>query len=181
MLPIHTILHPTDFSYRSWNALQMACALARDYSARLVVLHVSATPTIAYGEGVIPPNPDEVLRLAQEQLDRLELPKTDIRAERRLELGDPVGGILRVAQEINADLIVMGTHGRTGLHRLLMGSVAEGIMRKSTCPVLTVTTTGKETVAESESLEREANLTPSSNERASEFSNVQPGFATHAG
>jgi nucleotide-binding universal stress UspA family protein len=60
--------------------------------------------------------------------------------ERRLEEGLAVTEVLRVAQEVNADLIVMGTHGRTGLARLLMGSVAEQVLRKALCPVLTVKT-----------------------------------------
>jgi nucleotide-binding universal stress UspA family protein len=55
--PIQTILHPTDFSDRSENAFQLACALTRDYGARLVVVHVLITPTIARGVGVIPPDP----------------------------------------------------------------------------------------------------------------------------
>jgi nucleotide-binding universal stress UspA family protein len=60
--------------------------------------------------------------------------------EHRLEEGDPVKGILRVARELARDLIVMGIHGRTGPNRLLMGSVAEQIVRKSVCPVLTIRT-----------------------------------------
>ena len=58
--------------------------------------------------------------------------------EHRLEEGDPATMILNVAQETGAGLIVMGTHGRTGLERLLMGSVAEQVMRKAPCPVLTM-------------------------------------------
>jgi nucleotide-binding universal stress UspA family protein len=140
MLPIGTILHPTDFSERSAHAFQLACALARDYGARLVVLHVAMPPTIAYGEGILPPDSHLLSQEAKEQLDRLEVPQANVRAERRFEEGDPPTEILRVAQEINADLVIMGTHGRTGLGRLLMGSVAEQIVRKATCPVLTVTT-----------------------------------------
>ena len=139
MLPIHTILHPTDFSERSRNALPLACALARDYGARLVFLHVALPPTLVYGEGALPLDPEILFREAKERLDRLEVPQANVRAERRFEEGDPVTEILRVAREINADLIVLGTHGRTGLARLLMGSVAEQIVRKAACPVLTVT------------------------------------------
>jgi nucleotide-binding universal stress UspA family protein len=138
MLAVHTILHPTDFSAPSQYAFWLACALARDYGARLIVLHVAAVPTVVYGEGVVPPNPEELLAAAQEQLDGLKVPHADIRAERRLAEGDAVEQILRVAQETNADLLVLGTHGRTGLGRLLMGSVAERVVRKAACPVLTV-------------------------------------------
>lgn len=139
MLPIRTVLHPTDFSERSDNALQLACALARDYEARLVIVHVEATPTIVYGEGVVPPDPEILFQQAKEKLDRLRVADANLRVERRFEEGDPASVILRVAGEINADLIVLGTHGRTGLARLLMGSVAEQVVRKASCPVLTVT------------------------------------------
>jgi nucleotide-binding universal stress UspA family protein len=139
MLPIHTILHPTDFSEHSGSALQMACALARDYRARLIVLHVTVQPTIVYGEGVVPPDPVQVVEEARAYLDRLAIPQ-GIPVERRLAEGDPPAEILHVAADSGADLIVMGTHGRTGLERLLMGSVAERVVRKAPCPVLTVRT-----------------------------------------
>ena len=138
MFPIHTILHPTDFSERSANALQLACALACDYGARLVIMHVVAPPVIIYGEGIVPPDPHESSARAQEQIEHLEIPAAS-RAERRMEEGDPALKILQVAGEINADLIVMGTRGRSGLGRLLMGSVAEEVMRRAVCPVLTAT------------------------------------------
>jgi nucleotide-binding universal stress UspA family protein len=138
MLPIRTILHPTDFSERAGYALQLAAALARDYGARLVVLHVVTPPTVVYGEAVVPVSPEELRAPAREQLDRLRLPRPDVRAERRLEEGEAVEEILRVARDIGADLIVLGTHGRTGLGRLLMGSTAETVVRKASCPVLTV-------------------------------------------
>ena len=139
MLAVNTILHPTDFSERSQYAFWLACSLARDYGARLIVLHVVAAPAVVYGEGVVvPPNPEELRAAAQEELDRLQAPRADVRAERRLAEGDAVEETLRVAQEANADLIVMGTHGRTGLGRLLMGSVAEQVVRRASCPVLTV-------------------------------------------
>jgi nucleotide-binding universal stress UspA family protein len=140
MLPIHTILHPTDFSDRSCNALHLACALARDYDARLVLLHVVTTPPLMYGESFPPADPDIFRRAEWEEFERLEIPDTGIVSERRFEEGDPVQEILRVAGECNADLLVMGTHGRTGLTRLLMGSVAEQVVRRAPCPVLTVTT-----------------------------------------
>jgi nucleotide-binding universal stress UspA family protein len=140
MLSIRTILHPTDFSDRSLYAFHLACALTRDYSARLVVLHVLPRPIIAYGVGVMPPDPEHLVQEAKEQLNRLEVPGGNVRAERRLEEGDAATDILRVGQEIGADLIILGTHGRTGLDRLLMGSVAEQVVRQASCPVLTVST-----------------------------------------
>jgi nucleotide-binding universal stress UspA family protein len=140
MLPIRTILHPTDFSDRSGYALQLAAALARDYHARLVILHVISRPVIAYGNAVVPDEPEIVRNAAQEQLDGLLIPGGGLLAERRLAEGDPAEVILHVAREIPADLVVVGTHGRTGLRRVLMGSVAEQVVRRAPCPVLTVTT-----------------------------------------
>jgi len=139
MLPIRTILHPTDFSDRSGYALHLASALARDYQARLVLLHVLARPVIGYGEGVVPPEPEVIREEAKEQLDRLAAPGAGVVTDRRLAEGEPAEVILHFARETPADLIVMGTHGRTGLGRLLMGSVAEHVVRKAPCPVLTVT------------------------------------------
>ncbi|HJZ59942.1 MAG TPA: universal stress protein [Gemmataceae bacterium] len=140
MLPIHTILHPTDFSDRSHYALHLAGALARDYGAGLMLLHVIPQSIIGYGEGVIPPDPDVLLEEARADLDRLIVPDLDTPVWRRTGNGDPAATILRVARETNTDLIVMGTHGRTGLSRLLMGSVAEQVVRRASCPVMTVKT-----------------------------------------
>ena len=140
MLAIHTILHPTDFSERSAAAFRVACALARDYNARLFVLHADYLPVALYGDVVAPPRPDDYEERLREQLHLLRPADPDIRVEYFLNEGEPVSEILGVAEEVNADLIVMGTHGRTGLGRLLMGSVAEQVMRRANCPVLTVRT-----------------------------------------
>jgi nucleotide-binding universal stress UspA family protein len=149
MLAVHTILHPTDFSDHSQFAFWLACALARDYGARLVVLHVVALPTVVFGDGVmVSPDSEELRAAAGEQLGRLQVPHGNVRAERRLAEGDAVEAILHEAQEVHADLIVMGTHGRTGLGRLLMGSVAEQVVRQALCPVLTVKAPFPETAPE---------------------------------
>ena len=139
MLPIHVILHPTDFSLQSEHALKLAAALARDYGARLLVLHVAVPHPLIYSEGSLPLDPQLFVQEARAQLDRLHLPIDKHRAERRFVEGDAATEIVRLAQEMQADLIVMGTHGRTGLARMLMGSVAEQVVRKAPCPVLTVT------------------------------------------
>jgi len=97
MLAVHTILHPTDFSEHSHYALWLACALARDYGARLIILHVVAVPTVIYAEGVAPTDPEELRTAAQRQLAGLQVPHANVRAERRLEEGDAAGTILRVA------------------------------------------------------------------------------------
>jgi nucleotide-binding universal stress UspA family protein len=141
MLPIQTILHPTDFSEHSNYALRLACSLAKDYRSRLIALHVLVRPVIAYGEGVIPPDPETLYDDAWKRLNDLQVPDRDHAVDRRLsEAADAAEEIVRFAREVNADLIVMGTHGRTGIGRLLMGSVAEHVLRGAECPVLTVRT-----------------------------------------
>jgi nucleotide-binding universal stress UspA family protein len=139
MLPIRTILHPTDFSAHSASAFELACALARDYGARLVLAHVKSPPEAVFGElGPIPPEPPEVEKALEDELRALKPADARIRVEHRLLEGGAVEGILQLARETNCDLIVMGTHGRTGVGRLLLGSVAEAVMRRAPCPVLTV-------------------------------------------
>ncbi len=138
MLKIKTILHPTDFSEASEAAFHLACSLARDHGSRLILLHVIAPPAVAYTEGGMLPPTEEVREQLWAQLDAVEAGDDDVVLERDLVEGDPAAEILRLAKEIDSDLIVMGCHGRTGLSRLLMGSVAEEVVRKGSCPVLTV-------------------------------------------
>jgi nucleotide-binding universal stress UspA family protein len=141
MWPIKTILHPTDFSACSQGALHLACSLARDHRAHLVVLHVTSVPDLAYTGYGAPGTPmlaDEYIARAKDDLAKLPLPNARLPVERRLEEGDPAAEIIRVAAEAGADLIVMGTHGQTGLPHLLMGSVAEQVVRQASCPVLTL-------------------------------------------
>ncbi len=138
MLPIHTILHPTDFSARSKSAFDFACALARDYDARLVVVHVKPPQMMGGEVHALITTPEEVDRELRGELDKLQPHDASIKIERILKEGDAGTQILHMAKEISSDVIVMGTHGRTGLSRLLMGSVAEAVSRKAHCPVLTV-------------------------------------------
>ena len=140
MLPINNILHPTDFSDRSEFAFRLAAALARDYHASLVILHVVQEPVVLYTEGVMPSPPEDHVEEVRERLLSLQVRDGAPAVTHRLEEGNPATEILRVADLIPADLIVMGTHGRRGLKRLLMGSVAEYVLERATCPVLTVKT-----------------------------------------
>jgi nucleotide-binding universal stress UspA family protein len=138
---IKTILHPTDFSDGSRDAFLLACSLARDHGARLIVLHVTSVPDLAYKGYGAPGSPllaEEYLARARQELEKLQPPDPRPSFERRVEEGDPVTEIIRVAAETVAGLIVMGTHGQTGLRHLLMGSVAEQVVRKASCPVLTL-------------------------------------------
>ena len=137
MLPVATILHPTDFSECSELAFRLACALARDYKARLVLLHVLPPPIIIYGGGAVPPDPWPTIEEAKARLRELEGHAHHMRVESQVMEGDPVDMILRAAEEMHSDVIIMGTHGRTALTRLLLGSVAESVIRKAPCPVLT--------------------------------------------
>jgi nucleotide-binding universal stress UspA family protein/quercetin dioxygenase-like cupin family protein len=139
MPPIRTILHPTDFSERSRYAFETACALARDNQATLLVLHVMM-PSVSPVQDAPPPDPRHPAD-SQESLARLPWPRPSdprIHVERRLAEGDPAAEVLRLSEASRCDLIVMGTHGRTGLGRLLTGSVAEEVLRKADCPVLVV-------------------------------------------
>ena len=140
MLAIQTILHPTDFSDYSNNAYRLACALARDYGAKLILLHVAQPPMAFAGEGVLIQPPEFDTEPLREQLQQMQPADAGIKVQHRLIQGDTVPEVLSVAEEAKCDLIVLGTHGRTGLGRLLMGSVAEQIVRQATCPVLTVKT-----------------------------------------
>lgn len=139
MLHIKKILHATDFSDCSASAFDLACALARDYTARLVVLHVKPPPFVP--SGVMTPEPIEPPETAVElrhQLDAIQPADPTIAVEHVMLIGDEAEEIVHLAQEEGYDLIVIGTHGRTGLGRLLMGSVAEKVLRRAPCPVLTV-------------------------------------------
>jgi universal stress protein A len=137
MLSIRTILHPTDFNTTSSNALRLACALASDYDAKLVIVHVIAAPLIR-PDGANFSSPQRANGELREKLDHLEIPNDGIGVIRQLEEGNPASEILNLAQLCHADLIVMGSHRRHGLTRWLMGSVAEAVMCKATCPVLIV-------------------------------------------
>jgi universal stress protein A len=134
----YKILYPTDFSTAGQTALELATSLARDRGATLVIMHVEEPP-MAYGGGELyygleEPDRNELKRMLSEVMP------TDpkVAFEHRLMIGSPAGAILEMAEREQVNLIVMSTHGRTGLLRVLMGSVAEEVVRKAKCPVLTV-------------------------------------------
>jgi len=142
MLSIRTILHPTDFSENSRYAFRVACSLAERFTARLILLHVIPASVALRSQGL-----KSSPRVAAEDQDASKVQyawpqplNQKISVEHRVAAGESSGEILRIAQGSNCHLIVMGTHGRTGLQRVLMGSIAEAVLRKSVCPVLTVKT-----------------------------------------
>jgi len=138
MLKIRTILFPTDFSAYSRNAWEVACALARDYSARIVLLHVEEIPAGIYGEfGAVPARPFDLDDIKAE-MAKFKPPYAQLKVESVVVRGNAAPAIIEMAKNRGCDLIVMGCHGRTGLGRLLMGSVAETVVRKAGCPVLTL-------------------------------------------
>lgn len=137
MLPIAAVLHPTDFSDRSAAAFHVARALARDYGATLHLLHVVPYTSFAALEGASGDIPDQE-REAKERLHQLAADAPGVPVETAVVLGQPGEDTVAFAAKRNVDLIVLGTHGHTGLSRLLMGSVAEHVLRHAQCPVLTV-------------------------------------------
>ena len=130
------ILFPTDFSTASDAALVHAENLAKQSSAELLILHIEEPP-LAYGGGELyyglpEPSSERILKMLSDVCPS----DHQLSFEHRLVMGDPATEIVRVAEEEQAELIVLGTHGRTGLSRILMGSVAEAVVRHAPCPVL---------------------------------------------
>jgi len=131
------ILFSTDFSHTGDAALALATVLARDTGAKLLIVHVEEPP-VAYGGGELyygmpEPNTEDLNKMLNDVTPSDEA----IPYEHHMITGSPASAIVRFAEDEGVDLIVLGTHGRSGLPRLLMGSVAEAIVRKAHCPVLT--------------------------------------------
>jgi len=145
MIEIKTILFPTDFSESSKYAMHFAISFAQEYRARLYVLHVVEDMAHAIYFDLLQAPPLAQLLTEMEQQARQELDKVippevagKVEVERMIRKGVPFHQIVRAAAEIDADLIVLGTHGRTGLKHALFGSVADKVVRKAPCPVLSV-------------------------------------------
>lgn len=143
MRAIHRILHPTDFSRGAEPATELAIEMARRFEAELTFLHVYGTPVQMgpFGEGYALPA-ELIQKLQADTEHALEglqrrAAHAGVHARARSTEGNVADSIVALAGE-GMDLIVMGTHGRTGLKHLLLGSVAERILRASPCPVLTV-------------------------------------------
>jgi len=137
---IETILCPTDFSVFSARALRHAIALARQLGARLKVVHVIPRMTAyAYYPASLPATA-EMRAEAEAQTRGFVEPAVEARVpvETEVREGEPWREILAVAEDMPAHLVVMGTHGRGGLERLLLGSVTEKLLRRLPCPILTV-------------------------------------------
>ena len=138
------ILLPTDFSECAKQAEAAAFDLVRKLDGELVLFQ-ALVETPLYGEGLLSTQHVQAVYDAQRKwaAETLEARAADLRQNGiktswRLQVGVPFEEIVKVAEEEHADMIVMGTHGRSGLNRVLLGSVAERVIRLAPCPVLTV-------------------------------------------
>ncbi|MEI9941905.1 MAG: universal stress protein [Pseudomonadota bacterium] len=136
------ILVATDFSNSSQRALELALGIAEKFNAELTLVHSWEAPNYSYGGSLYLPV-DLIAPIERAAVARLEEATTQLKlrfpaAKSLLRAGVPWEEVLGAATQVNADLIVMGTHGRRGLERALLGSVAEKVVRMSPVPVLTV-------------------------------------------
>jgi nucleotide-binding universal stress UspA family protein len=134
-----TILVPVDFQDASLDAMAIARELAGQLGLTVVLLHVYAIPVVVYPgfDPILAPGlPEEIQAAAKSALDKLAAEQGGLRA--LLRAGDPAVEILAAIDEMKPALVAMGTHGRKGLAHLLLGSVAERVIRSSAAPVLTV-------------------------------------------
>ena len=144
MKPFGTILVPVDFSAYTSSIIELAADLSRRYEAPLLLLHAYEPLTYLMPEGLVELDPHQLDRA----LARLSGALADVAKEARdagavsvesqVVHAHAIQSIVRAAQERKCSLIVMGTHGRTGFKHLLIGSVAENVVRIAPCPVLTV-------------------------------------------
>jgi nucleotide-binding universal stress UspA family protein len=142
--PFRKILVPVDFSDHSERALQTAIMLARSYEAAVSIIHVYEPLAVAVPEGYVLFSETQLQRMFDEfqrALDKLQQSTREAgvqQVETELLHGFAAGEIQTFAEQGSYDLIVMGTHGRRGLSHVLLGSVAERVLRTAPCPVLIV-------------------------------------------
>jgi nucleotide-binding universal stress UspA family protein len=150
MMTIRKILVPVDFSAHSKESQVWASELAQRYDASLTLLHVYQPISYALPEGYVLPSASLLADLEVSLGKALDEAKTQLestaglRVDTALIQGVPFAEIVRFAREGAYDLIVLSTHGRTGIRHALLGSVAEKVVRKAPCPVLTVRPQGQE-------------------------------------
>jgi nucleotide-binding universal stress UspA family protein len=138
------ILAPTDFSNYSKQAVASALELAKKFGAKLSILHVIELPPYPV-EGYVPPSLtatflEDLERQASQELAQVvpEAESAGVDVVRQVAVGSPYQKIIDMAEAEQVDLIVMATAGRTGFSRLIMGSIAERVVRTASCPVLTI-------------------------------------------
>ena len=142
-MDIHKILFPTDFSHYNDAALEFAARLAVESGAVLHIVHVDDMRdlNLAMADAGYPyvlPSELEDRTEVRERLAQVAPPVAEVLYQHHYLKGMPIAAIVEFAEREKMDLIVMASHGRTGLARLLMGSIAEGVLRKARCPVLIV-------------------------------------------
>ncbi len=145
---IKTILAPVDFTEASFRSLDYAISIAKEVGAKVTVLHVYQVVVYNFPDGAYIPTADmsnRVVDTVQKQLDSIleERKLTGVPLEGLLRGGSPAEEITSVADELNFDLIVMGTHGRGLLGRAILGSVAQNVIRIAKQPVMTLRTSEK--------------------------------------
>jgi nucleotide-binding universal stress UspA family protein len=151
MITIKSILCPLDFSDASNNAYRYACEFAKSMGSKIHLLNVveprplAADMTLTYI-----PVEEDLEKAAREDMEPLvqEAKSKGIDVVADVMIGMPVDVILQQLTDFDVSLLIMGSHGKTGLSRLLMGSVAEGVVRKATIPVLIVKAEEKEFISE---------------------------------
>ncbi|MGO9480986.1 MAG: universal stress protein [Candidatus Kryptoniota bacterium] len=144
MVSLKKILVPQDFSEYSIRALKYAVTFAGLFNSELIVLHI-VEPIIypadfSFGQVSIPAMEEEIRKHSEEQLNELaarEIP-ANIKATSIIRVGKPFIEIVEIAKSENADLIIISSHGRTGMDHVLFGSTADKVVRKASCPVLTI-------------------------------------------
>lgn len=146
MIELRKILLPTDFSETSKEALKYAMSMAKEYSAEMTVLHVINEQLLT--EGLNLPRVISMQSIEKELCKEAERQMDDffketggaegIKIKKAVIKGKPFLQIIRYAKENDIDLIVIGTHGRSGLEHIIFGSTAEKVVRKAPCPVLSV-------------------------------------------
>jgi nucleotide-binding universal stress UspA family protein len=138
------ILCPVDFSETARAAMETAIELAAKFDAEVLLVHAYPIPGYTFPDGSAVASSRMLQELADEATRHLEeWRELAVKAGAKkvsveTSVGDPAGEIVRIASEAKADLVVMGTHGRTGIEHALMGSIAERVVRRAKCPVLTV-------------------------------------------
>lgn len=141
-LSFKMIVVPTDFSIASAPAMEYARMLAERFGAALHLLHVVEDPYVAaaWSEAyaTIPDPRERLQKEAAQRLNSMIASFPNLTATTEVVVGTPAQTIVEIARARSADLIVMGTHGRSGFAHLLLGSVAERVVRLASCPVLTV-------------------------------------------
>lgn len=141
-LPLRRILVPIDFSKPSIDCLDYAERFARQFGAELVLLHV-VEPTIypadfGFGQVGVPNIEDELRKHSEQELERLSKQVRGVRARSFVRTGKPFLEIVQAAEGEKVDMIIISSHGHTGVEHILFGSTAEKVVRKAACPVLAI-------------------------------------------